>query len=102
MSRILGGNSQKRVDLGLQIDYIYERIDPTLVRQLATLNDETIKMTFAALICELAGGLKIIPARQHKIKIAKALIAQGVCINRVRKLTGISKTTFYRIRKQNE
>lgn len=102
MRQTQAGNSQNRVDLGQQIDYIYERIDPMLVRQLATLNDEAIKITVSALICELVGGLKMVPTKQHKIKIAEALVAQGVCINRVRELTGIGKTTFYRIRNKNE
>ena len=82
--------SQNRVDLTLQVEYIYERIDPGLIRQIAVLDDEAIRLSVAAMVCEWTKGARIIPTKQHKVRFASALKAKGVEMRRVCELTGIS------------
>lgn len=89
--------SQNRVDLTLQVEYIYERIDPELIRQIAALDDEAIKLSVAAMVCEWMKGARIIPTKQHKVRFASALKEKGVEMRRVCELTGISKSTYYRL-----
>jgi len=104
---ILGGKNKKmakitrfpqnRVDLTLQVEYIYERIDPGLIRQIAALDDEAIKLSVAAMVCEWTKGVRVVPTKQHKVRFASALKAKGVGMRRVCELTGISKNTYYRL-----
>lgn len=89
--------TQNRVDLGLQLEYIYERIEPKIIRQIAQLDDEAIKLSVAAMICELTKGVRAVPTKQHKVRFASALKAKGVGMRRVCELTGISKNTYYRL-----
>nr|DAS02212.1 MAG TPA: nucleoid occlusion factor [Caudoviricetes sp.] len=89
--------SQNRVDLTLQVEYIYERIDPGLIRQIAALDDEAIKLSVAAMVCEWMKGVRVVPTKQHKVRFASALKAKGVGMRRVCELTGISKNTYYRL-----
>ena len=89
--------SQNRVDLGLQLEYIYERIEPKIRRQIAALDDEAIRLSVAAMICELTKGVRVVPTKQHKVRFASALKAKGVGMRRVCELTGIGKTTYYRL-----
>lgn len=89
--------SQNRVDLTLQVEYIYERINPGLIRQIAELDDEAIKLSVAAMVCEWAKGVRVVPTKQHKVRFASALKAKGVGMRRVCELTGISKKTYYRL-----
>lgn len=89
--------SQNRVDLTLQVEYIYERIAPRLIRQIAALDDEAIKLSVAAMVCEWMKGARIIPTKQHKVRFASALKEKGVEMRRVCELTGISKSTYYRL-----
>lgn len=88
---------QNRVDLTLQLEYIYERIEPKIIRQIAELDDETIKLSVAAMICEWTKGVRVVPTKQHKVRFASALKEKGVGMRRVCELTGISKNTYYRL-----
>ena len=81
----------------LQVEYIYERINPELIRQIAALDDEAIKLSVAAMVCEWMKGARIIPTKQHKVRFASALKGKGVGMRRVCELTGISKSTYYRL-----
>ena len=92
---------QNKVDLKLQIEYIYERINPDVVRRIAPLDDETIKLSVAAMICEWMKGVRFIPSKQHRVKFASALKAKGLKMRRVCELTGISKNTYYRLGGKN-
>nr|DAJ63955.1 MAG TPA: Helix-turn-helix of insertion element transposase [Caudoviricetes sp.] len=88
---------KNRVDLTLQVEYIYERIEPELIRQIAALDDEAIKLSVAAMVCELTKGVRVVPTKQHKVRFASALKAKGVKMRRVCELTGISKNTYYKL-----
>lgn len=92
---------KNRVDLTLQVEYIYERIEPELIRQIAALDDEAIKLSVAAMVCELTKGVRVVPTKQHKVRFASALKAKGVKMRRVCELTGISKNTYYKLEGKN-
>jgi hypothetical protein len=92
---------KNKVDLGLQIEYIYERIDPSVIRQIAPLDDEAVKLSVAAMICEWMRGVRFIPSKQHRVKFASALKAKGVKMRRVCELTGICKNTYYNLGGKN-
>ena len=86
---------KNRVDLRRQIEYIYERINPDVVRRVASLNDEAIRLSVAVMICEWTKGVKVVPSKQHRVKFASALKAKGLKMRRVCELTGICKNTYY-------
>jgi len=92
---------KNRVDLTLQVEYIYERIEPKIIRQIAPLDDEAIKLSVAAMICEWMKGARVVPTKQHKVRFASALKEKGVGMRRVCELTGISKNTYYRLEGKN-
>ncbi|MBE2985347.1 resolvase [Campylobacter sp. RM6883] len=97
-----GKNSQIRVDLTPQIEYIYARIEPETIRAIAKLDDEAIKLSVMVLICELTKGVKQMPTKAHKTRLAKELIKRGVKCKKIEKLLNISKSTYYRLRGENE
>lgn len=82
------------------MDYIYDKIDVSLVRELAKLDDEALKLGIYVIICELTQGFKRVPAKRHKIKLAMCLIEKNVDFRRIKELTGISKTTYYKLKKE--
>lgn len=93
---------QNWVDLRKQIEYIVERIDVELIRKVATLDDEALRLCFCVMICEWLKGAKFIPTKQAKICLAKALKEKGVSKKRVSELTNISRSTIYRLGHEND
>ena len=82
-----------------KFDYIYSQINPELIRKLAHLNDESIKITLSGLICEIVGNLKL-PQKAYKRELAKRLIMKNKSKSEVLRLTGISERTYYRLLKE--
>ena len=101
MTTTRGEKSQNAVDLGREYDYIFDRIDPALVRSFARLADEALRLTIYAYFCDLAQGSARIPRRKAKIKMAEILIKQGKSFKKVVELTGIGRSTFYRLGGKN-
>lgn len=93
---------QNWVDLRKQIEYISESIDVELIRKVATLDDEALRLCFCVMICEWLKGAKFIPTKQAKICLAKALKEKGVNKKRVSELTNISISTIYRLGHEND
>lgn len=89
---------QNGLDLAQSFMYIFQRINPVLVRELAKLSDDDIKLFLTAYTCELMRGIKTAPLKQPKTAIAKALIAKGANKERVISLSGISARTYYRLK----
>lgn len=79
--------------------YIFERIDPKLIRALSALDDEALKTSFAVLVCELNKGIKSAPNKVHKIYLARELIRAGVGFGKVKSLTKICKNSYYKLKK---
>lgn len=88
------------LDLAQQIDYIYERIEPSLIRDLANLSDESIKISVLVMICEITRGIRAIPSKAHKTKLAKSLLKAGCKSSKIAELTGLSMRSIYRLRKE--
>ena len=102
MTTTHGEKSINAVDYGREYDYIFDRIDPVLVRSFAKLNDEALKLTLYAYFCDLAQGSARIPKKKAKTKIAEILIRQGKNFKKVAELTGIGRSTFYKLGGKNE
>nr|WP_315520097.1 hypothetical protein [uncultured Campylobacter sp.] len=85
-----------------QIEYISENIDVELIRKVATLDDEALRLCFCVMICEWLKGAKFIPTKQAKVRLAKALREKGVSKKRVSELTNISTRTIYRLGHEND
>ena len=83
-------------------EYIENSIDPDLIRALSQLDDDTIKLSIAALICAIAGGLKEIPTKAPKTEFAKRMIQQNIDKKRVIELTGISRASYYILLKEGQ
>lgn len=82
-------------------EYIENSIDPDLVRALSQLDDETIRLSFAALICSITGGLKHeIPTKTPRIEFAKRMIQQNIDKKKIIELTGISRASYYNLAKR--
>lgn len=101
MTTTRGKKSQNAVDLGREYDYILDRIDPALVRSFARLDDEALKLTLYVYFCDLVQGSARIPKKKAKTKMAEVLIRQGKNLKKVAELTGIGRTTFYRLGGKN-
>lgn len=76
-------------------EYIENSIDPDLIRALSQLDDDTIKLSIAALICAIAGGMKEIPTKAPKTEFAKRMIQQNIDKKKIMELTGISRPQYY-------
>ncbi|MDL0090083.1 resolvase [Campylobacter gastrosuis] len=83
-----------------QFDYIKANIEPKLIRAIATLDDESLKLTMAGVICKLTSGLKRLPNKRYKSDLAHKLILKGVNKKRVIELTKISESTYFNILKR--
>lgn len=83
-------------------DLIKDRVSPGFIRNIAELDDDAIKISVAYMICEIIGGIKILPTKRHKTELARQLINIGVSKIRVMALCDISKTQYYRLRGENE
>lgn len=101
MTTTRGEKSTNAVDYGREYDYIFDRIDPLLVRSFAKLNDEALKLTLYAYFCDLAQGSARIPKKKAKTKMAEILIRQGKNFKKVAELTGIGRSTFYKLGGKN-
>jgi len=88
---------QNWVDLSKQSEYILQSIDVGLIRKVATLDDEALRICFCVMICQWLRGVKSIPIKQSKIRLAKALKQKGLSKKRISELTNISKRTIYRL-----
>lgn len=51
------------------------------------------------MICDLASGMKQMPTKIHKIRLAAELVRDGAKFKRVRELTGVSKSTYYKMKR---
>lgn len=80
-------------------EYLENEIDPQLIRELAKLSDEAVKLSIATLICSIAGGMKELPTKAPKIAYAKRLLEKGIERKRIIRLTGISEATYYRLKR---
>ena len=83
-----------------KFEYICENISPALVRKIADLDDESLKITLAGLICKLVGGLKSVPSKKFKTRLAKRLIEQGMGRIKTCELTGVAKSTYFKLKKE--
>ena len=81
-------------------EYIENSIDPELIRALSQLDDSTLKLSIAALICSISGGLKEIPTKAPQIEFAKRMIRQNVDKKKIIELTGISRASYYNLAKR--
>lgn len=93
---------QNWVDLRKQIEYIFESIDVELIRKVATLDDEALRLCFCVMICQWLKGVKFIPTKQAKIYLAKALKQKGLSKKRVSELANVSTRTIYRLGHEND
>ena len=93
---------QNWVDLRKQIEYIFERIDVELIRKVATLDDEALRLCFCVMICEWLKGAKFIPTKQARVKLATALKQKGLSKKRVAELANVSTRTIYRLGHEND
>lgn len=93
---------QNWVDLAKQIEYIFERIDVELVRKVATLDDEALRLCFCVMICEWLKGAKFVPTKQARVKLATALKQKGLSKKRVAELANVSTRTIYRLGHEND
>ena len=80
-------------------EYIENSINPDLIRALAQLDDDTIKLCIATLICKIAGGMGELPTKAPRTEFAKRLIKQGKPKTEVIELTGVSKSLYFMIKK---
>lgn len=99
MTTTHGEKSHFDVDLRHKNDYIFDRIDPVLVRSFARLDDEALRLAVYLYFCELARGNSRIPRKKARVRMAEILIKQGKNIKRTAELTGISKATYYRLKR---
>ena len=82
-------------------EYIENSIDPELIRALSQLDDSTLKLSIAALICSIAGGLRHeIPSKTPQTEFAKRMIRQNVDKKKIIELTGISRAWYYKLAKR--
>ena len=93
---------QNWVDLAKQIEYIFERIDVELIRKVATLDDEALRLCFCVMICEWLKGVKFIPTKQARVKLATALKQKGLSKKRVSELANVSTRTIYSLGHEND
>ncbi|MGH1601571.1 hypothetical protein [Campylobacter majalis] len=83
------------------MDYIFDKIDAKLIKELAKLDDEALKIGVYVMICEITRGARV-PNKRHKIKLAKALINQGLNFKKVREFCQISKAQYYKLIKEKD
>ena len=98
----LGGNANdndNKLKYELGFAYLASKINPNIIRGLASLNNEALCLAMASYIHELLGGVKYISTKKPRLAIAKELIKQGLKANRVCFLSGISKRSYFRIKK---
>ena len=99
MATTHGEKCELWVENALKTDYIFEKISPTLVRNLARLDDRALRLGIFVMICDLASGMKQMPTKIHKIRLAAELVRDGAKFKRVRELTGVSKSTYYKMKR---
>jgi len=78
---------------------IRNEINVEVVRQLAELEDETLKTMLAVMICHIANGV-VIPNKAGKTYIAKELLKKGIHYKKIMSVTGISKRHVLRLKKE--
>ena len=88
--------------MSIWFEYIENEINPALMRELCRLDDEALKLTFATVICSIAGEMQGIPVKTYRSEIAKRLIKLGKNRKDVTSLTGISERTYFNLKKELE
>ncbi|MBR8466188.1 resolvase [Campylobacter sp. faydin G-140] len=83
-----------------QFDYIRSNIKPQTIRQISQLDDESLVLVMAGLICKLVGGLKYVPNKRYKVELAKELIIAKYPKWRVLELAEIGERTYFNILKR--
>lgn len=81
-----------------KFEYILENINPDFIREVSRLDDNALKLTIAGFICKVAGGLKYVPQKAYQKTLAKELIKIGMSREKVLDITGVKKTTYYRLK----
>lgn len=82
-----------------KFDYIAENIKPEIIRSIAKLDDLSIKLTMAGLICKLAGNMKL-PTKTYHIRIAQQMIKDGRSCDHVCMFAGVSKSTYFKLKRE--
>ncbi|OPA77380.1 hypothetical protein BFG04_04410 [Campylobacter pinnipediorum subsp. pinnipediorum] len=82
-----------------KFEYIQHKIDANAIREIAKLGDDELKLLLASLICEITSGIKYIPNKKAKVELAKMLIRKNTDKEKVFSLTGISKATYFKLKK---
>lgn len=83
-----------------QFEYLLGNIDPELIRDVAKLDDESLALTMAGVICQLVGGLKSFPSKKYRSSLAREMIARGMRAKKVLELTGVSERTYFNLKKE--
>nr|DAN78194.1 MAG TPA: Flagellar transcriptional activator (FlhC) [Caudoviricetes sp.] len=83
-----------------QFEYLLGNIDPALIRDVAKLDDESLTLTMAGVICQLVGGLKSFPSKKYRSSLAREMIARGMRAKKVLELTGVSERTYFNLKKE--
>lgn len=81
-----------------KFEYILQNINPDFIREVSRLDDNALKLTIAGFICKVVGGLKYVPQKGYQKPLAKELIKIGTNKERVLALTGIKKSTYYKLK----
>ncbi|AQW87167.1 hypothetical protein CPIN18021_0320 [Campylobacter pinnipediorum subsp. caledonicus] len=100
------GKKENSPKIGLNLDwkfeYIRQNISLGVIRDAVKLNDEDLSLVIASMICEITSGIKYIPKKKAKVELVKRLIKKGVCKDKVMQMTGVSKSTYFNIKKKEQ
>lgn len=86
-------DGEKKID---DFEILVETIDIEKIKQLVRLRNAELLM--AIYIFELLKGFNKIPTKKQRTALARVMIKKGFTHRKVIKLTGISRSSYYRLK----
>lgn len=91
---------QAWLDFAPSLEYIYQDINPKLIKELTSFNDDDAKILLLAYIYNLLKGARYIPVKSMRMGLASYCVQRGWDEKRVCQHCGISRRSYYRIKKE--